>query len=184
MVQARTGASVALVSAISEAGLTQIHQLVEPGETAVLLGSSGAGKSTLTNALLGYNLLRTTEVRTSDSRGRHTTTAREMFLLPAGWLLIDTPGLREVGAWAAGDALDEVFSDIASLASRCRFSDCRHQTEPGCAVREAEASGVLDAERLQHFTKLSRETTEQEFKRQGRIAQRAIRQLWKMRGRK
>jgi len=182
--QLRTGASVALVSAISETGLSQIHQLVAPKETAVLLGSSGAGKSTLTNALIGRNLQPTTEVRASDSRGRHTTTARELFLLPAGWLLIDTPGLREVGAWCAGDALDEVFGDITLLASQCRFSDCRHQTEPGCAVREAEASGVLDTERLQHFTKLSRETTEQEFKRQARIAQRSIRQFWKMRGRK
>ena len=183
-ISARTSASVALISATSGTGLSQLHELVKPCETAVLLGSSGAGKSTLTNALLGRNLQPTNEVRAGDSRGRHTTTARELFLLPSGWLLIDTPGLREVGAWAADGALDDVFSDISSLASQCRFSDCRHQTEPGCAVREAEASGELDTERLEHFTRLSHETTEQESKRQARIMQRAIRQFWKIRGRK
>ncbi len=170
----RTGARVVAVSAVANIGLDALDALVSPGETAVLLGSSGAGKSTLVNALLGGDRQRTGETRVSDGRGRHTTTAREVFRLPSGWLLIDTPGLREVEAWAAGDAVDDVFDDISETAGGCRFRDCRHQGEPGCAVRRAVDEGEIDADRLDNYLNLSRETSEQESKRQARICSKAI----------
>lgn len=182
-VRRRTGAEVVAVSALTPAGLDELHALARPRETAVLLGSSGAGKSTLTNALLGGQRQQTAPVRASDCRGRHTTTGRELFLLPAGWMLIDTPGLREVEAWAADEAIGEVFDDITAAAARCRFRDCRHQDEPGCAVREAEAAGEIDQDRLEHYRKLTAEVSAQESKRRGRIGARAIRQFNKMRDR-
>ncbi len=181
--RARSGARVAAVSAIAGQGLETLDALVSPGETAVLLGSSGAGKSTLVNALLGGDRQRTGETRISDGRGRHTTTAREVFRLPSGWLLIDTPGLREVEAWAAGDAVDEVFGDISGRAAGCRFRDCRHQGEPGCAVRQAVDEGEIDADRLENYFKLSRETSEQESKRRARICSKAIKRYNKFRTR-
>lgn len=183
-VRRRTGAEVAAVSARTSVGLDGLHALARPRETAVLLGSSGAGKSTLTNALLGGEHQQTAPVRESDCRGRHTTTGRELFLLPSGWMLIDTPGLREVEAWAADEAIGEVFDEIAAAAARCRFTDCRHQDEPGCAVRKAEAAGEIDPDRLEHYRKLTAEVSAQESKRRGRIGARAIRQFKKMRDRR
>lgn len=175
--RARTGARVVAVSALARRGLDALDGLVSPGETAVLLGSSGAGKSTLVNALFGGDKQRTAETRVSDGRGRHTTTSREVFRLPSGWLLIDTPGLREVEAWAAGDTVNDVFDDISETAARCRFRDCRHQGEPGCAVREAVDEGEIDADRLENYLKLSRESSEQESKRQARICSKAIKRF-------
>lgn len=183
-VHRRTGAEVAPISAANGAGLEQFDALVRPRETAVLLGSSGAGKSTLINALLESQQQPTAQVREGDCRGRHTTTSRELFLLPAGWMLIDTPGLREVEAWDAAGAVDEVFDEITALAAGCRFSDCRHRDEPGCAVRQAEADGEIEPDRLEHFLKLTAETSAQETRRQGRIGARAIRQFNKMRERR
>lgn len=179
----RTGAQVVTVSALAGTGLGALDALISQGETAVLLGSSGAGKSTLVNALLGDQQQRTAETRVSDGRGRHTTTSREVFRLPSGWLLIDTPGLREVAAWAAGDAVDEVFDDIFETAAGCRFRDCRHQGEPGCAVREAVDEGAIDADRLENYLKLSRETSEQESKRQAKICSKAIKRYNRFRPR-
>lgn len=182
-VRRRTGTPVVLISARSGEGVEQLDELMRPAEIAVLLGSSGAGKSTLTNALLGREEQAVRTVRESDSRGRHTTTSRELFLLPAGWYLLDSPGLREVEAWDAGEALDEAFDDIGELAQRCRFRDCRHQGEPGCAVREAEAEGSIDPDRVEHYRKLTKETSAQEIRRNARIGSRAIRQYNKMRHR-
>lgn len=179
----RTGAHVVALSALTSSGLDVLDEIVAPGETAVMLGSSGAGKSTLVNALLGGERQRTSETRAGDGRGRHTTTARELFKLPAGWLLIDTPGLREVEAWATGDAVDEVFDDISEKAAGCRFRDCRHHGEPGCAVREAVDQGEIDADRLENYLKLSRETSEQESKRQAKICSKAIKRYNKFRAR-
>jgi ribosome biogenesis GTPase len=128
-----------------------------PGRTAVVLGSSGAGKSTLVNRLLGEQRLRTGAVRADDGRGRHTTTHRELFRLPGGALLIDTPGIRSLGVAGAGAGLAPTFSDVADLAEGCRFADCHHDREPGCEVRAALADGRLSAERLASQRKLERE---------------------------
>jgi ribosome biogenesis GTPase len=137
------------VSAPQGDGLSLVHSLLEPGSTAVLLGVSGVGKSTLVNALLGEQRQPTQPVREEDGRGRHTTVTRELLALPSGALLIDTPGLREVGLWdGAGDA----FADVEALAARCRFADCAHETEPGCAVR-----GALAPDRIAAWRKLVRE---------------------------
>ncbi|MCI0571063.1 MAG: ribosome small subunit-dependent GTPase A [Myxococcaceae bacterium] len=127
---------------------------VRTGETAVLLGSSGVGKSTLLNRLLGQEAQRTREVRADDSRGRHTTSHRQLFRLTGGALLIDTPGVRELHPWEALPTVEEAFPDVLELTAACRFRDCRHEDEPGCAVRSAVVDGVLQAERLTAFRKL------------------------------
>jgi ribosome biogenesis GTPase len=137
------------VSARDGEGLALLRGLLTPGSTAVLLGPSGAGKSTLVNALLGEGRQATGEVRAGDGRGRHTTVTRELVALPTGALLVDTPGLREVGLW---DGAGAAFADIDALAQDCRFADCRHESEPGCAVRAA-----VDDERIAAWRKLARE---------------------------
>jgi ribosome biogenesis GTPase len=149
------GVPVYAVSAATGEGVDPLRGLVSGNRTAALLGPSGSGKSTLVNRLLGREAQATGAVR-SDGRGRHTTTARELFLVPGGGLLLDTPGLRVLQLWEE-DGLGGAFSDVEALATRCRFSDCRHETEPGCAVREAVSSGALDAGRLESFAKLARE---------------------------
>jgi len=137
-------------------GLAALQGCVAPGRTVALVGSSGAGKSTLVNALLGSDQMRTGEVRASDSRGRHVTTHRQLILLPGGGLLLDTPGMRELQLVDEG-GLDSVFGDIAALAVHCQYGDCRHESEPGCAVKAAVESGDLDPARLDHHRKLERE---------------------------
>jgi ribosome biogenesis GTPase len=143
---------VVALSALSEDACAVVSPFAGTGETATLLGSSGAGKSTLVNRFRGYESQVTAPVRSHDSRGRHATTRRELILLEQGWLLLDQPGLREVGLWAGEDALDTAFDDIAELARECRFRDCRHQGEPGCAV-----AGAVDQARLASYHKLDRE---------------------------
>jgi ribosome biogenesis GTPase len=144
------------LSARTGAGLEAIHRYVSTGRTVALLGSSGVGKSTITNALLGEERQLVRDVREDDHRGRHTTSGRELFLLPSGGLLIDTPGLRRIGLWDA-DGLDATFTDIDAFAAGCRFSDCRHEVEPGCAVNAAIEAGELAGERLSSRRKLERE---------------------------
>src|SRR5699024_2183765 len=122
-----------------------------------LLGSSGVGKSTLVNTLLGASVQAVNDIRTSDSRGRHTTTHREMFSLPNGALLIDTPGMRELQLWDGDEAIDTAFQDVEAFAMECRFNDCRHDTEPGCRVKEAIEMGELAQDRFQSYVKLQRE---------------------------
>lgn len=131
------------------------------GVTAALLGSSGVGKSTLANFLLGREAASTREVRAHDSRGKHTTSRRELYLLSEGGVIIDTPGMRELAPWAETDALEGSFSDLIELASRCQFGDCRHASEPGCAVRKAADGGEVDPERLRAFLALHAELTAQ-----------------------
>lgn len=150
-------APVVALSALTGTGLGGLLQHVEAGETAVLLGSSGAGKSTIANRLRGFDALRTQPVREHDSRGRHTTTHRELMPLDLGWSLMDVPGLRELSLWSAPDALDNTFDDVAGLAAQCRFRDCGHRLEPGCAIRQALEDGRLDGGRWNNYQKLQRE---------------------------
>ncbi len=151
------GVPVRWLSAISGDGLAAVRALIAPGTTSVLIGSSGVGKSTLLNRFAGEQLRRTAEVRADDGRGRHTTSLRELFLLPGGGCLIDTPGLREVGLAQDDGSLDMAFSDVAALAVHCRFRDCTHHAEPGCAVKEALVAGTLSPERYESYLRLRRE---------------------------
>jgi len=162
----RLGAPVAVMSALDGSGISALEAHMAPGETAALTGSSGVGKSTLLNRLLGSDRQSVREVRVSDSRGRHTTVRRELFLAPNGWLIIDTPGLRELQLWAGAESVDAAFADIAELAQQCRFRDCRHQGEPGCAVAE---SGIDEA-RLASYAKLQREAAHLERQQDQRAA--------------
>lgn len=148
------GVDIVETSAIDGTGLGELRRRVASHRTLAALGPSGVGKSTLLNALVGAPVLATGDVRGSDRAGRHTTVRRELVLLPTGGVLVDTPGLRAVSLWEADIALDQVFSDIADRAVRCRFRDCTHRSEPGCAVQDAVRAGALDAERLARYQRL------------------------------
>jgi ribosome biogenesis GTPase len=151
------GVAVCAVSAVTQSGLESLSQYLGRGKTSAFLGSSGAGKSSLINALLGEDRQKTFEVREDDSRGRHTTTYRELLILSNGGLVIDTPGMRLIKAWGDEDGLKQAFDDIEELATKCRFRDCNHESEPGCAVREAIENGKLDQGRFRSFLKLRKE---------------------------
>lgn len=150
------GAGVHAISAMDGYGIEQIERYFEAGQTVALVGSSGVGKSTITNYLLGNDVIRIQEVRASDNRGRHTTTSRQMYRLPGGGLIIDTPGMRELQLWS-DDGIDDAFADIAELARECRFSDCSHNDEPGCAVKRAVESGRLSEGRFENYAKMRKE---------------------------
>lgn len=151
------GVPVCAVSAKTGLGFDELERFLARGQTIVLLGSSGVGKSTILNRLLGHAIQEVQQVRKSDSRGRHTTTARELFVLPSGALLMDTPGLRELQLWDADEGISQTFADIESLAANCRFGNCRHNGEPGCAVQAGIGAGELDLSRLENWRKLQRE---------------------------
>jgi ribosome biogenesis GTPase len=172
---------VVVVSARQGQGMEALLAQVAPGETCVLIGSSGAGKSTLVNAFLGEARMATAAIREGDDKGRHTTSHRQLVLLPGGGLIIDTPGMREIGLIGEDDGVAAVFDDIEGLIGTCRFSDCGHGGEPGCAVREALDSGALDPARWAHFQKLQlelaavAEKAERAVKDAGRRVQKAHR---------
>lgn len=173
------GVEVHLTSALRSEGIETVRERIGRGVTAAFVGSSGAGKSTLINALLGEERMLTGEIRARDGRGSHVTTRRQLVLLPGGGLVLDTPGMRELQLVDA-EGLDALFRDIAALAARCRFRDCRHDTEPGCAVRAAVELGELASDRLEHYRQLGREA--QAFER--RHDERARRQYEREWGRR
>ena len=146
-------------------GIAEVRALVSPDRTLVLLGESGIGKSSLVNLLIGENVQETSEVRHSDRKGRHTTVARELLVVPTGGVLIDTPGIRGVGLWNAEEALDQVFIGITLQAQNCRFNDCTHTVEPQCAVLEAISNGAIDEHKLTRYLRLRDELQDQSQKR-------------------
>lgn len=171
-------APIVALSARTGEGLEGLKPWLAPGRTAALLGSSGAGKSTLLNALAGRALMETGAIRESDAHGRHTTTHRELFRLPGGALLVDTPGMRELGLLALEDALDVSFEDVTLLLGTCRFGNCTHANEPGCAIQAAIERGRLGAARWQAYLKLGREL-DFAARRNDASAEAANRQRWK-----
>lgn len=172
------GIPVRVLSARDGTGLESLTPLLEPGKTVALIGSSGVGKSTIVNALLGWERQSTGAVREDDQRGRHTTTMRELVVTPSGALLIDSPGMRSVGMWDIEESLADSFSDVEAFASQCRFSDCAHGSEPGCAVQAAIAAGTLSASRLESRQKLQRESAHM-TRRVNHGAREAERRRWK-----
>jgi ribosome biogenesis GTPase len=156
------------VSARDGRGLELLEAFAGSGRTLALLGPSGAGKSTIVNALVGREVLPTGEVREEDARGRHTSVHRQMVVLDGGGVIIDTPGMRELQLWDVDDAIDETFQDISALAAGCRFRDCHHDQEPGCAVKRAVETGELDAGRYASFLRLARERAADEKRRDER----------------
>lgn len=151
------GHPVHAISAKTGSGITELRSYFKTRNTAVLLGSSGAGKSTIINRLLGYDRQFVNSTRESDGRGQHTTTFRELILLPEGGMIIDNPGMRELKMWNSEESVSENFMDIEQLALQCRFRDCSHRTEPGCAVLKSVEDGTLDSGRLENYRKLQKE---------------------------
>jgi len=166
-----SGSPVIPVSAVTGSGIDALQAYLPYGVTGVFLGSSGVGKSSLINALIGDEAMDVGDVRGADVRGRHTTTHRELLVLPTGGLIIDTPGLREVQLWTDEDAVSRSFRDIEEVAESCRFSDCQHETAPGCAVKDAIERGDLDESRLAGFLKLQKEVRHLIRKKDHRAAQ-------------
>ena len=151
------GVPVYAVSAKTGGGLDVLSAYLSPGKTVVFLGSSGVGKSSLVNALAGEEIMAVNGIREQDGKGRHTTTHRQLIMLPNGAMIIDTPGMRELGMWDVSDGLGEAFSDVEQYLGKCRFSNCRHQTEPGCAIKQAIADGSLSRERWESYLRLKGE---------------------------
>lgn len=157
------------VCALTGDGMEDVRKLLTPGQAAVIIGSSGVGKSTLLNALSGCEVMRTGELRSDGFRGAHTTTNKQMIVLPNGALFIDSPGMRELGVVGEGDGLDDAFPDIVQMASACRFRDCSHDSEPGCAVREAMRQGQLDPKRLKSYRSIAKEMEREAAKAEFRL---------------
>ena len=172
------GVPIHAISVVTGYGLQDVAQYFKRGQTVALLGSSGVGKSTLINHLAGVNLLKVQTVREHDDRGKHTTTHRELVLLPSGGLVLDTPGMRELQLWDGDQSLSLVFDDIQTLAGQCLFNDCRHQDEPQCAVREALVTGTLDTDRYEGYEKLQKELKYQ-TRRKDKLSEIVEKKKWK-----
>ena len=159
------GVPIHIVSALNGLGLIELRKHLKRGETAALLGSSGVGKSTIINQFIGSEKMEVNQIRVSDGKGKHTTTHRELIVLEAGGIVIDTPGMREIQLWEDSQGFNESFEDIKLLEANCKFNDCQHDTEPGCAVKKAVAEGELTEKRLESYRKLKRELLYIERKR-------------------
>ncbi len=156
--QIALGVDVCVVSAVSGEGMEQLKSYLEPEKTTVFLGSSGVGKSTFTNYLLGKEIMKTGEIREDDSKGHHTTTHRQMFVMDNGARIIDTPGMRELGMWIVDEGMEASFTDINDLIKQCRFNNCTHNREPGCAIVKALEDGTLTEKRWKNFQKIQKES--------------------------
>ena len=154
------GVNTHVVSAHTGYGLPRLNAYLQPGKTVVFLGSSGVGKSSLVNALAGEEIMAVNAIREDDSKGRHTTTHRQLIRLQSGVMIIDTPGMRELGMWDISEGLGDAFADVERFVGKCRFSDCRHEREPGCAIRAAIAAGELEMDRWESYQKLSEEAVD------------------------
>jgi ribosome biogenesis GTPase / thiamine phosphate phosphatase len=163
------GVEAIAISSITGEGVQELKKYFLAGKTVAFLGSSGVGKSTLANKLMGEELLRTKAIRENDGRGRHTTSHRELFLLPGGGLILDTPGMRSLSLWEADAGMEVMFGDVEELLRLCRFNDCKHESEPGCAVKEALASGELALKRWESWLKLQKEMDHLEAKKEGKL---------------
>lgn len=155
--QIAIGVKVIALSSVTGEGIDELKQIVKPGKTVVFLGSSGVGKSSLVNAIAGEEIMKVSEIRENDSKGRHTTTHRQLLMLSNGSMVIDTPGMREIQMWTALDGLDETFKNIINISKNCRFRDCSHEKEPGCSVRKALENGELSEEQWKSYIKLKKE---------------------------
>ncbi|EMA6343148.1 ribosome small subunit-dependent GTPase A [Bacillus cytotoxicus] len=172
------GVPIFAVDSMKYVGMELLKQFIKPGKTIALVGSSGVGKSTLLNALMGMNVAKIGDIRKEDSKGRHTTTHRELFQLPSGGLVIDTPGMRELQLWEGSESVHVTFSDVEEIAQGCRFRNCKHETEPGCAVQRAIDEGFIHEERLRNYKKLQREIA-YTMRKQNVVLARAERMKWK-----
>lgn len=154
------------ISAIYDCGMNELKEYFEPGKTIVLVGSSGVGKSTLINAIVGSEIMKTSAIREEDGKGRHTTTYRQLLETEGGFTVIDTPGMREIGVSDVNEGIEDAFDEIGRLAAKCRFSDCKHESEPGCAVKAAIKAGELSRERYELYKNLSKESNNYALKKQ------------------
>ncbi len=167
--EAAPGVDVHAISCVSGKGIDEVRKYLTKGKTVALLGSSGVGKSTLVNTLMGVEMFKTQEIREDDSKGRHTTTHRELVLLPEGGLILDTPGMRSLSLWEAETGMEVMYGDVEELVASCRFHDCTHGNEPGCCIREAIQDGKLDNKRWEAWLKLQKELQFLEAKKEGKV---------------